>query len=335
MSIGRSLPACIGIDAGYGWTKWSANNKSDRFPSIWAPYQSGSEGWGISHAVPIIVNDMAPAVTGHQCVGSTQIRHPFQDSRLTNPDILPILATAIWEAGVEGDIILGTGTPLETFSSEVDNSTQALTNLILQIRCGHETRSVRIVKACLRPQGVAAAIWLLWERRIAQQRAADLYLVIDIGNRTTDVLTLRMDNGQPIPNLSFSSSIAIATAATRFQKTLSQKTGTPIPLDEAQKALEEPVFWNGHNIGGPDAASPFLDNLAEALKDEIRQHLGSFLPRVSGFVTVGGGAALLGRRLDNVSNGTRTHLSVEESIFANTYGYQRTAEREATRNGTR
>ena len=100
---------------------------------------------------------LAPRRHGQRGVGHGR---PFADGRLADPETLPLLAAALWQAGVEGDVALGSGPPLGRFAAEKNAARAALEGRVLRLSDGARERTVRIARLVLRPQGVGPALYL-------------------------------------------------------------------------------------------------------------------------------------------------------------------------------
>jgi actin-like ATPase involved in cell morphogenesis len=318
----------IGVDVGYGAVKWAGSLGRGTFASAWAPHTAGAETWGIGTADRPLTLDGQALLVGDRAASRPGAHRPFADGRLADPDALPLLAQALWQAGVGGDVILGSGTPLGMFAQERDAARQALEGRVLTLGDGTHTTTVRIARLVLRPQGVGAAQYLVSQGRLPQSMG---YLVlIDVGTRTTDVLTLESADFTPVMALCFSLEAGAATAAESLAASSQAATGHLPPADLTMAALRQPVSWRGRPFGGPEA-EPHLDSLAAGIRDEVRRRFGADAGRVLAVAVVGGGGVLLGDRLADVLPGQAVPVSAEEAVFANALGFARAAGRVADR----
>ena len=318
----------VGVDLGYGITKGVGPLGRQAFASVWVPYTGGAEAWGIGAVDRHLTVDGRAVQVGDRAASRPGARRPFADGRLADPEALPLLAEALWRAGVQGDVVLGSGTPLGMFSQERETARQALEGRTLALGDGVRTVEVRIAQVALRPQGVGAALWLASRGLL---RGEDGYVVIlDIGTRTTDVLTLEPPNLSPVMPLSFSLEAGASTAAEALGAAVQASTGHLPAPDVTVAALRQPVRWGGRPIGGPQAG-PYLDDLAGGIRDEVRRRFGLDAGRVATVALVGGGSALLGNRLVGILPGTPVAVGQEDAVYANAEGFRWAAEKAALR----
>jgi len=314
----------IGVDLGYGEVKVVGPNGRLRFPAVWAPYPVTAATWGVGALQPPIVVDQVPYAVGDDAATRPGARRPFADGRLADPDTVPLLAAALWLCGADGDIALGSGTPLGRFAAERDAARAALSGREFRLGDGHAARRVRIARLALRPQGVGAAVWLAG--RGCLPASPGHAAVVDIGTRTTDVLTLRLANLSPVEENCFSLDLGAATAAESLAAEVQARTGRLPPADVAAAALRHPVPWGGDAVGGP-AAAPHLDALAARIRDEVRRRFGGDAGRVVLWAAVGGGAVLLGDRLTGLLPGSQIAMAPDDAVFANAEGFRDAAAR--------
>ncbi len=318
----------IGVDVGYGAVKWAGSLGRGTFASAWAPYVGGAETWGIGTADRPLMVDGRAVLVGDRAASRPGAHRPFADGRLADSDALPLLAQALWAAGVQGDVVLGSGTPLGMFAQERDAARSALEGRALILGDGTHQTTVRIARLVLRPQGVGAALFLASQARLPQGTG---YLVlIDVGTRTTDVLTLEAGDLSPVMPLCFSLEAGAATAAESLAASAQAAMGHLPPADLALAALRQPVPWRGQPIGGTEAG-PHLGSLAAGIRDEVRRRFGPDAGRVLAKAVVGGGGVLLADKLADVLPGQAVPVSPEEAVFANALGFARAAGRAADR----
>lgn len=305
----------VSIDLGYGRVKViGPDGRRRQFAARYAPYEA--TGWGIGKDVPTLcVNDGPPFIAGDKAASLPGARQPLRDDRLGDPDSLELLGAALATAGVEGDVILGTGLPLSAFQREAPSARETLQGRTLNITRGNVTRRIHIRRIVLRPQGVGAALWLYTEGLLRNTHG--LGVVVDVGSRTTDVLTVMFPDLSPVRSLSFSLEIGMGDAIRAMQEL---GVDYPLPLDVAEAALGAPVSWRGRTIGGPTAAEPVLKQLAGRIEDEILQRLRAEAGRLTAVALVGGGASVLS---GNFSLGmVPMKVPAKDAIFANALGYQ-------------
>ncbi len=315
----------VAADIGYGQVKWVAGSRRGRFEAAWAPHTPGAESWGLGSQPEVLRIGDQGVIAGDRAASLPGAHRPFGPGRLADPEALPLLAQALWEAGAEGEVMLGSGTPLGAFAQERAAARAAREGRTLHLSDGRRERTMRIARVVLRPQGVGAALFLAAQGRMP---AGPGYgLVVDVGSRTTDVLCLELRDLTPVTALSFSLESGVSTVAGALAAAIQRATGHLPPPDLAQAALMAPAAWHGRTFGGPAEAAPHLDALAETIAAELRRRLGGDLGRVAATALVGGGALLLGDRLAELAPGRPIPVRPEEAVFANALGYTWAAER--------
>lgn len=284
-----------------------------------APRHGARVGFG--GGGPALSVDGTPVITGPGAASRPDTRHPLANGRLADPEALPLLAAALWEAGAAGDVALGSGPPLGAFTVERDAARAALEGRTLRLASGGLERAVRIVRLVLRPQGVGAALHLMARGLLPAQ--AGYGVIIDVGTRTTGVLTVSLRDVSPVMVLCCSFGLGLATAARDLSAAAQHRTGHLPPFGLAIVALREPQPWAGGVIGGDDplcGATPYLEDLAAGILREVQRLFGDQAEQVAALALVGGGAALLGNRLrDALADlpGREVPLHGEERLYAN------------------
>ena len=305
----------VGVDVGYGAVKWVGALGSGSFMSAWAPYGPAAEGWGIGAAERPLYLDGVPVTVGDRAATRPGAHRPFADGRLADPEALPLLAQALWAAGVQGDIVLGSGTPLGVFAHEREAARRALEGRTFILGDGVSQTPVRISRLVLRPQGIGAAIHLAGEGRLPD--GPGLLAVLDVGTRTTDVAVLDLADLSPVVALSCTLEAGIATAAEALAAEVQSATGHLPPPDLALAALRgEQTRWRGAPL---PAGGQHLDSLAGTIRAEVQRRFGSDAGRVAAVAPVGGGAALLGDRLVGVLPAET--VASEDAALANARGF--------------
>ncbi|MCL5678650.1 MAG: ParM/StbA family protein [Candidatus Thermoplasmatota archaeon] len=320
----------VGIDLGYGDTKViGVDGRREKFPSRWAKYDSKSWGFGGS-ILSLAVDDGDPFIFGENATGAGA-REPLGDGRLSSADSLPLLAAALWisgagDGGAQTSITLGSGTPLGTFDQEVAAARESLEGKTLTIKANNgQSRQIHIERLVVRPQGVGAALYLVEKGLVKSQPGYGL--VIDVGSRTTDVLTINLMNMEPVVEMSFSIEAGIGDAVSNIGKLIARQTGFVVPTDVARQALTTPVMFKQRQVGGAEVGAPILKELSNRILDSLRANLRGELDRVTALIPVGGGAALIGQSLDVLAPGALVSAAPEDLQFANALGYRDAAER--------
>lgn len=153
-------------------------------------------------------------------------------------------------------------------------------------------------------------------------------VVVDIGSRTTDVLTINLQNMEPVVDLCFSIQVGIGDAVSEVGKAIARETGFIVPTEVAHKALTSTVMFKQREVGGPKVSGPILESLSNRIIDRLREYLrGGELDMITALIPVGGGASLIGDRLEVLAPGVMVKISPEDAPFANALGYKDAAER--------
>ncbi len=320
----------IGIDLGYGETKVICPDGSRiKFPSRWKVHDN--ESWGFGGMVSVLSLDGGQRFTFGDAAIGENTREPLGDGRLSDRDSLPLLAAALWSSGVakEGgsaNVVLGSGTPLGRFHLEAKEARANLSNKTFRIESrDNEAREIKVSQLVMRPQGVGAALYLLDKGLIRQEIGYGL--IIDIGTRTTDVLTVNLTDMEPVVDMSFSVQEGVGNAVASMNRLIARETGYTAPSDVALSALVHEVNYRQRVVGGEEKARPILEILAGKIVDRIRTTLRGELDRVTALVPVGGGARLIGNELEILAPGTLVEVEEEDKQFANALGYFDAAKR--------
>ncbi len=316
----------VGVDVGYGNTKWAVAQATGCFDSVIAPYSIVGESWGVGTPDHPLFLDGHAVLVGDTAAAKPGALRPFADGRLADPAALPLLAAALWAAGAQGDIVLGSGMPLGVFRRERDAARQALEGRTLHIGDGVRESAVRIVRLTLRPQAIGAALWLTSRGMVPA--GPGLAVFVDIGTRTTDIATIDLGSMAPVVPLSFSLEAGVATAAAALAGDVQSASGRLPPVDLCVAALQgQPRQWWGAPL---PAGVEHLDALAATIAAEVQRRLGADGGRVVKVLPVGGGAVLLRGRLIGLLPGVHIGaLPADQAIEANARGYLLVAEQTA------
>ena len=320
----------LGVDLGYGDTKVvGPDSGRAKFPSRWAATEA--KNWGIGGSSTILtINDSYPFFFGDDATGAG-VREPQGDGRLSDPDSLPLLAGALWMSGAgkdgnKAEVVLGSGTPLGTFEHELNAAKEYLQGKEFTIKSvAGETRTFNITKLIMRPQGVGAALYLLDKGMLKAQYGYGV--VVDIGSRTTDVLTVNLKNMEPVVEMSFSIQAGVGDLVSGISKAIAKETGFIVPNDVAREAISQTVLFKQREVGGPKVSEPIMANLANRILDKLRENLREELDRITALIPVGGGSSLIGDRLEKLAPGAMVKIPQEDIQFANALGYRDAAAR--------
>lgn len=329
--MSMSPRSVLAIDIGYGDVKVMANNHRFSFLAGYAPFRGGDAGYGNSvglrYAIPELGQTDGPFIVGDKSRLFQNYLEPSGDGRVGSVDALPLLAKAIFDARLEGEIVLSTGAPIELYKHEKGHaSTWEGVHLDIHDTKG-EARSVFISKVVLRPQGVAAAISLVGRKLMV--RDPGLGIVVDIGSRTTDIATLSLEESGPpdmIEGLCFSIPKGVVDMVNKVAEQIGARLGGfPPPRHLVQKVMHRPTYtFSGVNVDLAKMVEAARHDVGRAIVNEIRRRLGDALGQVVAIAGAGGGARpeLLGSVVDGVVPTLRpTHLAGDGSTYLNVEGY--------------
>ena len=311
----------VGVDLGFGAVKAVWHGGKAVFPSVWSEAPEGdASSWGLAGAPAPLEVDGRRVIVGPAADRRPGAHRPFGDGRLADPEALPLLAAALWASGVQGDVSLGSGTPLGRFGVERDAARHALEGRSLRLSCnGHQT-TVRIARLVLRPQGVGAALWLLTRDLLP---AAGLAVIVDIGTRTTEIVTLDLADASPVLPLCWSTAVGVTQAAESLAAEAEAATNWPPPADLCLARLRgQSPTWYRRALPEP---GPHLDRLASTIRADILRRVGDAAGRVAALALVGGGCVLLADRLHGALPGAAVALTADEAVAANAEGYRTAA----------
>ncbi len=313
------------MDLGYGDTKVVGdNNKMEKFPSRWITTEA--RNWGIGGNIPILSIDDEPSFAfGDNAIG-VNIREPQGDGRLSDKNALPLMAAALWTSASgknsqTTEVTVASGTQLGAFDRENETAKKLFEGKELKIKATTgEEQKFKISKLVLRPQGVGAAIYLLDKGLIKQQYGNGV--IVDIGFKTTDVLSINLKNFEPMVESSFSIQAGVGDVVSGISKEIARETGFIVPADVAREAISQKVVFKQKEVGGPIVSEPLLNELAQNIIDEIRGNLREDIDRITSLIPVGGGSVLVGHKLEELAPGHMVKVLPEDAQFANVLGYR-------------
>ena len=106
----------VAADIGYGQVKWVTGSRRGRFEAAWATHTPGAESWGLGSQPEVLRIGDELVIAGDRAASLPGAHRPFGAGRLADPEALPLLARGLWESGAEGEVVLGSGTPLGAFA---------------------------------------------------------------------------------------------------------------------------------------------------------------------------------------------------------------------------
>lgn len=342
MSISEKI---LAIDIGYRDTKVKTSDKTFSFASSYAPFRSSDIGIGSSYGIAthigphtneslentVIVGDKA-----YLYPGSIE---PVSNGRLGTDEVLPILGEAILRGNLNGDIVLSTGAPLDLFLREKD-SVKRWENKEITVRSTNGRKnSVVIRKIIMYPQGVAASIYLFSSYELPK-KPGFIGVVVDIGSKTTDVVTLSLEDREPIRPLCFSIPRGVGDYFNAIADGISKEIGgfRPDRTIIQNCFMDEKFVYEGRTVSMGPIVSAARSAEMGSISNEIRRRIGEKSSLVQLVVAVGGGALpkLLGRMGYSLFQGANVReINETEAKFANALGYYTAAEKRLASPGLR
>lgn len=332
----------LAIDIGYGDTKVAAHLKPFSFKSGYAPFRVSDVGVGNSYGITITLSDnktenlfastpipkrtFGPFIVGDKSTFYPGYTEPVGNARLGSDDALPLLGEAILRSGLEGDIVLSTGAPLDLYSIEKESAQKWLDNTITVESTDGRKTTVCIKKIVTRPQGVAAAIALTSLHLMPVEHG--IGVVVDIGSRTTDVVSLALSPSDidPIRPLCFSIPVGVGD----LFNFISEGIGRELKGFRPQRAQVQSLMGKDtFKLGDKSCAlKPIVEqarkSVMTSLGNEIRRRFGEQASLVVAIAAVGGGALpnLFGPSTSMLFPGIKPlEISAEDAVYMNAAGY--------------
>ena len=332
----------LAIDIGYGDTKVAVNQKPFSYRSGYAPYRASEVGLGSSYGITATISEdvsdnlfprtpqakrtIGPFIVGDKSTLYPGYTEPVGNARLGSDEALPLLAEAILRSGLSGEIILSTGAPLDLYAMEKDSVQNWLGRTITVNSTDGRSASVKISKIVTRPQGVAAAIALVSLNLMPADHG--IGVIVDIGSRTTDVVSLALSPSDidPIRPLCFSIPVGVGD----FLNFISEGIGRELQGFRPQRALvQASLAKDTFTAGGRSCAlKPIVEqarkSVVTSLGNEIRRRFGEQSGLVVAVAAVGGGAVpnLLGPATSLLFPGiSPLAITAEDSVYMNAAGY--------------
>jgi len=327
----------LAMDIGYGDTKVMYENKKFIYPSGFAPYPRRELGVGNSYGIACRMTgrpEIGPFIVGEKAQlypGFTEPIEPTGSARLSSDSVIPLIGEAVIRSGASGTVVLSTGAPLDLYALERAGIRDFTGKHLIVETTNGLRREITIGSVVSRPQGVAAAVALASEGLFPS--IPGLGVVIDIGSRTTDIVTVSLsDDLDPVKPLCFSIPVGIRDFLNVIADAIGKECQGFRPKRQLiQASLSKPTFTVGKkSVLLPVFIQEARKSIATMLSNEILSRFGE----QSGFVTavcgVGGGASplLLGKTIHTLFPGAQEVL-LPEGIgpeYLNVMGYNVAAE---------
>jgi plasmid segregation protein ParM len=210
------------------------------------------------------------------------------------------------------------GLPILHFKSNKDKLKNIImNNRINTILLNGLRRQIVITDCEVFPEGVGA-FYSLQDEEKDMMSGKDL-IIIDIGGRTTDICLLSYENDMRIISKPLTLFIGMINIYDDFIKAINEKLTLNKELEDAEKILR-----NGLELFGVKQDLSFTKPVIKKYIDKIVKELYINYPiQTENVIVTGGGSFLLGEALRAyIPNLTM----MENSIFANAYGFKRVGE---------
>lgn len=310
----------LATDVGYRQLKFVSRKKEGVFKAVIAPETSAADKDTynvLSKASPLVVDGQA-YWTGEDAMYQPSAITSAQNQRMTTELAKILVAAAVWESELEGEVTLSTGLPLDLYAKERALTESTWLNRKMVIEKDGIRREIIFNRVELLPQGIAALLYALSLKKIADLwPTSGLVTLTDIGERTTDIATVRADTLEPIRGLCFS----IETGIRDLKQQIIRIAKQQIPLlpdflaDDILKTGK--VSYRRQQFDFTSDLKECINQFAIQLVGEIQTRFSSSDALVAMALQAGGGAELLGEEIGKI------YMSdvIEEPTMANVLGY--------------
>lgn len=309
----------LAIDVGYSQVKFVSRNQEGVFPAVIAPEETvvNETYSSVSSSSPLLV-DGAAFWVGDDAIYQPSAVTSAQNRRMTTDLAKITVADAIWKSGLEGDIILATGLPLDLFKDERAITETTWLGRELTLEKSGIKRKIRVSSVELMPQGVAALLYALTLKHIEEEwPATGLVVLIDLGERTTDVATVRADTLEPIRGLCFS----IEKGVRDLKQQILRVAKEQLPLipellaDEIMKTGS--VIYRRQKYDFSQVKNESIIQFSNQVVGEIQTRFSASDALITLTLLAGGGAESLGEAIGKIYNSE----VIEEPTMSNVLGY--------------
>lgn len=309
----------LAIDVGYKKVKFVSHLKEGIINAVIAPEKTVMSDTysAVSKSTPLIVDGTAYWV-GEDALYQPSAVTSAQNQRMTTDLAKVLVAAAAWESGLEGDIVLSTGLPLDLFKDERSiTETTWLGHKLLIEKAGVQ-RNVQVIAVELLPQGIAALLYALSLQTIAEKwPSSGLVTLIDLGERTTDVATVRADTLEPIRGLCFSIEVGIRDLKQQILRIAKQELPL-IPEFMADELLKNGTgMYRRQRYDFSQVRKDNIEQFSHQVVGEIQTRFAASDPLIALALLAGGGAEVLGDTICRIYNAD----VIEEPTMANVLAY--------------
>lgn len=324
----------VGIDLGFGYTKALAEHSGEgniaQFPSVIGLAEnirytdSFVDGQAASAGIHLHT-DAGPRFVGQHALDQARVNWNANDKRRTDRDTLTLLYAALSELDVAGDIILGTGLPVEWYdTAAVRHTTKLLLGEHRIRREGRPDQHVRIIEVQTMMQPFGSLAYIAFKEDGTIQNGAILrnqVAVIDPGRYTTDWLVAK--GGTYIEPLSGHCTIAMSRIYELARNAIRDRFDYLMTIEAVDLALRRGYITprgQKHLIG--DLVEPIIRGVSDSIVARIATKWGEHSDDIDTiFVTAGGGPMLGPYFRDRFVQ--IAMLPEEISAVANAVGYLR------------
>lgn len=307
----------VGIDIGYGFTKAVCDKYDQKiiFPSAVSEKIFVDKNFGLSAGKKYLIeyNNKVYGV-GEEAIWSGGELN-FTDDRFVSEHAKILVLTALCALNADSEVELGLGLPISLFrtglAEKVQNYFEFSEDTVI---FGDKPKRFHITRCEVFAQGVGALFSL------DEQIPEGMITIIDVGFKTTDVLTIKNDVELDYePNLTFTIDYGVSAAVERISLILQRKCGvsydTNFLMDIENK---NSVMVRGRKVDITQIKEESLTYIAGMIADEILRKFQKKLDILSGIYITGGGAEILYNKLKHVYENVKI---MPDNQFANAKGY--------------
>ena len=279
----------LAIDVGHGWTKALSATKRVYFPSLIAAAPPALDLGEYAQSNAVHINGRAYFVGEAARPYATPL---WARDKASDRETLFLLMIAAASLEADGDLQLATGLPLSWYGDQraaLQTALESLPPQTIQLP-KQPARTLHIVSAEVLPQAMAAAIALLSDPVSSGQST----LLIDIGYRTSDYLTIQRRPNKPpdfiLPQsgtIELGMSLIAETVAVELENLYHQ----PFTPGEVETAPQ--IMMKGHAVDLHAPRQQARELLVTQLHQELVYRLKTQLDRMHQIILVGGGASVL------------------------------------------
>lgn len=330
----------ISIDVGYGYTKAiNEQGQKQSFPSLVAPGYNreiegifGAEQGGLDNLHLDV--DGEEVFVGELARRSGNASYTLEVEKVNhrNTKVLLAAAAALVMPYNQEKVHIATGLPFQEYTYQKANLEKLLKDMQIRVRFlsgqlkGQE-KNIAVSTVTIFPQGAGVVYSSMDFQQLKEiARSGKLLSVVDIGYKTTDVVTF--EAGKKFSLLSSLSGTIDAGAADferQVQNLFMERTGHRLDPTRVARVIEYGgIDFRGQFLDMRDAIERAREALAQLIIDKVKllwKDQTDFIWRV---FLAGGGALLLQRYVSNIHFSTKT---VADAQFANAKGFLEVAKR--------